>query len=77
MPTFFTASGLRDNHTRGSVADFIRGKVQTGSRLSVVSVLLSLNAASHPIRNRLLRLTTDSPDEAHGIRPARAAWTTV
>ena len=27
-----------------------------------LSALLSLNAPSHPIRNRLLRLTADSPD---------------
>jgi len=37
MPTPSTNSGIRDNHRRGNVADFLKAKVQTGSRLSVVS----------------------------------------
>ncbi|HYD50209.1 MAG TPA: helicase-related protein, partial [Terriglobales bacterium] len=37
-------SGLRDNHSRGSVADFLRTKIQTGSRLSVVSAYFTIYA---------------------------------
>ncbi len=37
-------SGLRDNHTRGTVADFLRGKSQTGSKLSIVSAYFTIYA---------------------------------
>jgi len=37
-------SGLRDNHTRGSVADFLRAKSQTGSKLSIVSAYFTIYA---------------------------------
>ncbi len=37
-------SGLRDNHTRGTVADFLRGKIQDGSKLSVVSAYFTIYA---------------------------------
>ena len=37
-------TGLRDNHTRGTVADFIKGKIQDGSRLSVVSAYFAIYA---------------------------------
>ena len=37
-------SGLRDNHTRGSVADFLAAKIQTGSKLSVVSAYFTIYA---------------------------------
>lgn len=39
-----TTSGLRDNHSRGIVADFLRSKVQPGSRLSVVSAYFTIYA---------------------------------
>lgn len=35
-------SGLRDNHTRGTVADFLRAKTQSGSNLSIVSAYFTL-----------------------------------
>jgi len=44
MPTSPTGSGLRDNHTRGTVADFLKGKIQDGSRLSVVSAYFTIYA---------------------------------
>ncbi len=44
MPTSPTSSGLRDNHTRGTVADFLKGKIQDGSRLSVVSAYFTIYA---------------------------------
>lgn len=37
-------SGLRDNYTRGTVADFLKGKIQDGSRLSVVSAYFTIYA---------------------------------
>jgi len=37
MPSSINSSGIRDNHRRGNVADFLKARVQTGSRLSVVS----------------------------------------
>jgi hypothetical protein len=30
-------SGIRDNHSRGKVAEFLADKIASGSRLSVVS----------------------------------------
>src|ERR1035441_10275723 len=42
MPNPTTNSGIRDNHTRGVVADFLKAKVQTGSRLSVVSAYFTI-----------------------------------
>jgi SNF2 family DNA or RNA helicase len=44
MPTLTINSGLRDNHTRGTVADFLKGKIQDGSRLSVVSAYFTIYA---------------------------------
>lgn len=37
-------SGLRDNHTRGTVADFLRAKTQNGSKLSIVSAYFTIYA---------------------------------
>jgi hypothetical protein len=37
-------SGIRDNHRRGIVADFLREKIHGGSRLSVVSAYLTIYA---------------------------------
>ena len=37
-------SGVRDNHTRGSVAEFLKGKIQSGSQLSVVSAYFTIYA---------------------------------
>jgi hypothetical protein len=37
-------SGLRDNHTRGTVADFLTGKIRDGSRLSIVSAYFTIYA---------------------------------
>ena len=37
-------SGLRDNHTRGTVADFLRVKSQAGSKLSIVSAYFTIYA---------------------------------
>lgn len=37
-------SGLRDNHTRGTVADFLKDRIQSGSRLSIVSAYFTIYA---------------------------------
>ncbi len=37
-------SGLRDNFTRGNISDFHVGKIQEGSRLSIVSVYFTVYA---------------------------------
>ncbi len=44
MPAPANTSGLRDNYSRGNVADFLRNKVQDGSRLSVVSAYFTIYA---------------------------------
>jgi hypothetical protein len=38
------SSGIRDNHNRGSVADFLKAKIKEGSRLSVVSAYFTIYA---------------------------------
>src|SRR5690242_5023944 len=37
-------SGLRDNHLRGKVGDFLTSKIQVGSRLSIVSAYFTIYA---------------------------------
>src|SRR5690606_28215460 len=44
IPTLSNNSGLRDNHTRGTVADLLRAKIQSGSRLSIVSAYFTIYA---------------------------------
>lgn len=44
MPNSATSSGIRDNHKRGVVADFLKAKIQSGSRLSVVSAYFTIYA---------------------------------
>jgi SNF2 family DNA or RNA helicase len=39
-----TTQGIRDNHTRGSVADFLKDRISKGSRLSVVSAYFTIHA---------------------------------
>lgn len=38
------ASGIRDNHRRGSVGDFLKTKIQQGSKLSIVSAYFTIYA---------------------------------
>src|ERR1039457_71175 len=44
MPNPTTNSGIRDNHKRGVVADFLKAKIHHGSRLSVVSAYFTICA---------------------------------
>lgn len=37
-------SGIRDNHSRGTVADFLRDKLSFGSNLSIVSAYFTIYA---------------------------------
>ena len=38
------SSGLRDNHRRGKVAEFLTDKIRNGSQLSVVSAYFTIYA---------------------------------
>src|SRR6185503_299794 len=44
MTTPLNSSGLRDNHTRGTVAQFLQEKIHQGSFLSVVSAYFTIYA---------------------------------
>jgi SNF2 family DNA or RNA helicase len=44
MPNPTTNSGIRDNHKRGVVADFLKAKIHSGSRLAVVSAYFTIYA---------------------------------
>ena len=44
MPGSMSNSGIRDNHRRGLVADFLKAKITDGSRLSVVSAYFTIYA---------------------------------
>jgi hypothetical protein len=44
MPNPTTNSGIRDKHKRSSVADFLKAKINSGSRLSVVPDYLTIYA---------------------------------
>ncbi|HEV2453987.1 MAG TPA: SNF2-related protein, partial [Verrucomicrobiae bacterium] len=46
MPNPPNISGIRDNHSRGVVADFLKAKIQPGSSLSVVSAYFTIYAYS-------------------------------
>src|SRR2546430_2710859 len=37
-------TGLRDNHRRGSVADFLRAEIRPGSKLSIASAYFTIYA---------------------------------
>ncbi len=44
MKNLLAFSGIRDNHTRGKVADFLLAKISAGSRLSIVSAYFTIYA---------------------------------
>jgi len=39
-----SVSGIRDNHTHGKVGDYLREKIQAGSKLSIVSAYFTIYA---------------------------------
>lgn len=44
MKTFAIKSGIRDNYSRGAVADFLRTQIREGSKLAVVSAFFTIYA---------------------------------
>ena len=44
MPNPLNNSGIRDNHHRGAVADFLKANIYSGSQLSVVSAYFTIYA---------------------------------
>ena len=42
--SLFSSHGIKDNHTRGKVADFLQVRLIQGSRLSVVSAYFTIYA---------------------------------
>lgn len=52
--SLFSAHGIKDNHTRGKVADFLETRLVKGSRLSVVSAYFTIYAYE-ALRNLLPR----------------------
>ncbi len=44
MPSARSNSGIRDNHTRGAVADYLKEKIKDGTKLSVVSAYFTIYA---------------------------------
>lgn len=44
MPSPTTSSGIKDNYSLGTVADFLKANIQDGSRLSVVSAYFTIYA---------------------------------
>lgn len=44
MPAPINTSGLRDNHSRGTVAEFLNEKIRPGSNLSIVSAYFTIYA---------------------------------
>ena len=53
MSTSISNSGLRDNHTRGTVAEFLADKIHDGSKLSVVSAYFTVYVYDVLIRKAL------------------------
>jgi SNF2 family DNA or RNA helicase len=56
MPGMELTSGIRDNHKRGKVGDFLRERIQSGSKLSFVSAYFTIYAYD------LMRSQLDSAD---------------
>ncbi len=44
MVKSISTSGIRDNYTRGIVADFLKSHIKEGSRLSIVSAFSTIYA---------------------------------
>src|SRR5438094_4859921 len=44
MPKQTFNSGIKDNHSRGTVGDFLKAKIRDGSRLSIASAYFTIYA---------------------------------
>ncbi len=68
-------TGLRDNHTRGSVADFLKARIEPGSRLSVVSAYFTIYAydALKEFLDQIehLDFLFGEPSSVHSLDPAK------
>jgi SNF2 family DNA or RNA helicase len=77
MPTLPTNAGLRDNHRRGTVGDFLKGKIQDGSRLSVVSAYFTIYAydalSDHLSRIEHLDFLFGEPSFVNRLDPSKTA----
>ncbi|MGH9962639.1 MAG: phospholipase D-like domain-containing protein, partial [Pyrinomonadaceae bacterium] len=69
------SSSIRDNHTRGSVGDFLRDKIRSGSRLSVVSAYFTIyafNALKEPLESiESLRFLFGEPRFLRSLDPEK------
>ncbi len=63
MPTSLSTSGLRDNHTRGSVAEFLKAQSQPGSNLSIVSAYFTIGDAAQDV---VLAVALEAADDLLG-----------
>ncbi|XZO02317.1 MAG: hypothetical protein ACM65L_00540 [Microcoleus sp.] len=54
-PFSLSYSGIKDNHTRGCVGDFLRFKIKEGSRLSIVSAYFTIYAFEE-LKEQLLKI---------------------
>jgi len=77
MPNPATSSGIRDNHKRGVVADFLKAKIQSGSRLSVVSAYFTIYAydalKEHLDAIAHLDFLFGEPSSANRLDPSKTA----
>ncbi len=75
MPSPVNNSGLRDNYSRGKAADFLKAKIQDGSRLSVVSAYFTIYAydALKAVLDRIehLDFLLGEPASANRLDPAK------
>jgi len=52
--TLEISSSIRDNQGRGKVGDFLKDKIQAGSKLSIVSAYFTIYAYEHLIKARTI-----------------------
>jgi len=52
---YLSYSGIKDNHTRGSVGDFLMRQIKEGSRLSIVSAYFTIYAFE-ALKEQLLKI---------------------
>ena len=68
-------SGIRDNHDRGTVGDFLREKIRPGSALSVVSAYFTIYAfealKEHLVSIESMRFLFGEPRFIRSLDPAR------
>jgi hypothetical protein len=52
MAKTLPTSGIRDNHSRGIVADFLKSHIKGGSRLSIVSAFFTIKDTKDLLKYR-------------------------